>query len=167
MSFTFEAKYPGRCGACDGPFGPGDLVTYTDDELVHRTGPAGHLRPPRSSRRHRRRVPILLDHPRRRVPVKTTHALTPRETRSTSGKLRWMVTCSCGWTSGSATCRNERRAHAYGAKYHLDKQHPPCPTPDKRRFKTRDTAAGTPPRNQRGPAEPTSKPAEGHHDRHR
>lgn len=37
MSFTFEAKYPGRCGACDGPFGPGDLVTYTDDELVHAT----------------------------------------------------------------------------------------------------------------------------------
>ena len=37
ISFTFEAKYPGRCGACDGPFGPGDLVTYTDDELVHAT----------------------------------------------------------------------------------------------------------------------------------
>lgn len=55
----------------------GYLGRLHDDELVHRTGPAGHLRPPRSSRRHRRRVPILLDHPRRRVPVKTTHRCYP------------------------------------------------------------------------------------------
>ena len=35
MSATFEAKYPGRCAACDERITPGDTVTYDDDELVH------------------------------------------------------------------------------------------------------------------------------------
>lgn len=34
---TFSARYPGRCGACDGRIHVDDQVTYSDDELVHAT----------------------------------------------------------------------------------------------------------------------------------
>lgn len=32
---TFEAKWRGRCGACDETIHPGDDVGYEDDLLVH------------------------------------------------------------------------------------------------------------------------------------
>ena len=32
---TFQAKYPGRCAACDERIHEGDFVKYEDDELVH------------------------------------------------------------------------------------------------------------------------------------
>jgi hypothetical protein len=32
---SFEAKYPGRCGACGEPIYPGDHAKYEDDELIH------------------------------------------------------------------------------------------------------------------------------------
>lgn len=32
---TFPARYPGRCGVCDGPIRPGQEVTYVEDELAH------------------------------------------------------------------------------------------------------------------------------------
>lgn len=35
MTRTFEARYGGRCGVCDGRIEEGDTVAYEDDELVH------------------------------------------------------------------------------------------------------------------------------------
>ena len=32
---SFEARYPARCPLCEDRIGPGDQVTYADDELVH------------------------------------------------------------------------------------------------------------------------------------
>lgn len=32
---TFEAKYSGRCGACDERIQPGDVCTYAEDVVVH------------------------------------------------------------------------------------------------------------------------------------
>lgn len=32
---TFEAKYDGPCGLCDGRIKEGEDVVYVDDELVH------------------------------------------------------------------------------------------------------------------------------------
>lgn len=32
---SFEAKFPGRCAACDDEIHAGELVKYVDDELVH------------------------------------------------------------------------------------------------------------------------------------
>jgi hypothetical protein len=32
---SFEAKYHGRCGICDGKIEPGDECVYVDDEVCH------------------------------------------------------------------------------------------------------------------------------------
>jgi hypothetical protein len=32
---SFLAKYDGRCGICEEPFGEGDEVEFVDDELCH------------------------------------------------------------------------------------------------------------------------------------
>lgn len=32
---SFEAKYEGWCGGCDGRIHPGDIATYVDDEIAH------------------------------------------------------------------------------------------------------------------------------------
>lgn len=37
---SFEARYPGRCGVCDGGIRPGDLATYVEDEIAHASCPA-------------------------------------------------------------------------------------------------------------------------------
>ena len=34
---SFQAKYPGRCTACDERIHEGDLVTYDDDQIIHAT----------------------------------------------------------------------------------------------------------------------------------
>ena len=39
MSRQFEARYPGRCGVCDGGIRVGDLATYVDDEIAHSACP--------------------------------------------------------------------------------------------------------------------------------
>lgn len=36
---TFEAKYPGRCGVCDGRIKPGDQATFVEDEIAHASCP--------------------------------------------------------------------------------------------------------------------------------
>jgi hypothetical protein len=36
---TFQARYPGRCAACDERIHEGDDVDYDDDQLVHATCP--------------------------------------------------------------------------------------------------------------------------------
>lgn len=36
---SFEARYPGRCGVCDGQIRPGDSATYVDDEIAHAACP--------------------------------------------------------------------------------------------------------------------------------
>jgi hypothetical protein len=35
MARVFEARYYGRCAACDERITPGDEVAYDDDALVH------------------------------------------------------------------------------------------------------------------------------------
>lgn len=32
---TFTARYPSRCGVCDGRIREGDDATYVDDEIAH------------------------------------------------------------------------------------------------------------------------------------
>lgn len=39
MSGLFEARYPGRCGVCDGQIRPGDQATYVEDEVAHAACP--------------------------------------------------------------------------------------------------------------------------------
>lgn len=39
MAAIFPARYPGRCGVCDGRIEPDDSVTYVDDELAHAACP--------------------------------------------------------------------------------------------------------------------------------
>lgn len=51
---------------------------------------------------------------------------------------RWLVTCSCGWVGVKA--RKQATALDVGQRDHVDRQFPPCPTPGKRRFKSRDDA---------------------------
>lgn len=69
-----------------------------------------------------------------------SHTLTPHEVRTESGKRRWMVTCSCGWVR-AIPCLNEKRALESGTRDHIDNLKPPCPTPGKKRFKTREKAS--------------------------
>lgn len=44
---AFEAKFPGRCGVCDGKIRPGDSCTYVEDEIAHAwcPEPAGPVEP--------------------------------------------------------------------------------------------------------------------------
>ena len=39
MVSTFEARFPGRCGVCDGRIHPGDQATCVEDEIAHATCP--------------------------------------------------------------------------------------------------------------------------------
>jgi len=51
---------------------------------------------------------------------------------------RWLPTCSCGWTG--CTTRSAKTALRVGHEDHAQRQPPPCPTPGKKRFKTREKA---------------------------
>jgi len=42
---TFEAKYSGRCGVCDGSIQPGQQCAYSEDVIVHADCPEVSQRP--------------------------------------------------------------------------------------------------------------------------
>lgn len=66
------------------------------------------------------------------------HDITARATATESGKRRWLPTCSCGWVG--PTAKTPEAAQQRGEANHADHQSRPCPTPGKRRFRTREAA---------------------------